>query len=199
MKVVCLQPFLCSRNDLIELFRLRIPLQCGLAFVFLNPEDGIIGIGIDGLVVKPLIPAKGKGMNDGEKLSDVIGAMNGTKVEHTLACLQIDSLVLHGSGIAGAGCIHSPCIGTYFHRQWTYGVVAVIGRVLSHHLLTISLHSLWNFDTQQAHAILDDLGYVLRQHQTEESLLLIWFVQDGVVMIELVEHLCELVAVVGDA
>ena len=196
---MCLQPLFGAEDNLVKFFCFGGAFQLGLTLAFLHPEDGIVRVAVDGLTVESLLPAESQGMHDGEEFPDIIRAFDRTIVEHAIARLKVYRLVFHGSRIAGAGCVHSPCIGTYLHRQWKYGVVAIIGRVLIRHLLTIGLHSLWNFDTQQAHAILDDLGYVLRQHQTEESLLLIWFVQDGVVMIELVEHLCELVAVVGDA
>ena len=61
------------------------------------------------------------------------------------------------------------------------------------------LHALWHLDAQQTHGVLDDLGHILGQNKAEELLLLIRLVEDRVVMIELIEHLGELVAVVGDA
>ena len=63
----------------------------------------------------------------------------------------------------------------------------------------LTLHALWDFNTQQSHTVLQDLGYVTGYHQTDLLLGFVLLVEDAVVMIELVEHLGELVAVVGNA
>ena len=70
---------------------------------------------------------------------------------------------------------------------------------LSQHAETWSLHSLRHFDAQQGHAVLDDLGHVAGNDQTRLLLALVLLVEDGVVVVELVEHLGQLVAVVGNA
>ena len=62
-----------------------------------------------------------------------------------------------------------------------------------------TLHALRNLNTQESHTVLQDLRYVLGQHQADGLLLLVRLVQDGVIVIELVEHLGQLVAVVGNA
>ena len=54
-----IEPLLGSQNDLIELFCLRGTLKLGLTFALLNPEDGVVRVGIDGLVVQALIPTEG--------------------------------------------------------------------------------------------------------------------------------------------
>ena len=61
------------------------------------------------------------------------------------------------------------------------------------------LHTLGHFDAEEAHAVADDLGHVAGQHQTHLLLGLVGFVQDGVVVVELVEDLRQFVDVVGDA
>lgn len=94
------EPVFCSGNDLEERFRLGVALKFCLAFALLNPEDGIVRIAVDGFVVQTLIPAKGKGMDDGEKLPDVVGAVDRTIVEHTIACLQVDGLIFHRPRVA---------------------------------------------------------------------------------------------------
>ena len=60
------------------------------------------------------------------------------------------------------------------------------------------LHSLRYLDTQQTHTVLDNLCYVLGQHQAYGLLLLIGLVEDREVVVELVEYLRQLIAVVGD-
>ena len=94
------EPVFCSGNDLEERLRLGVALKFCLTFALLNPEDGIVRIAVDNLVVQTLIPAKGKGMDDGEKLPDVVGAVDRTIVEHTIACLQVDGLVFHRPRVA---------------------------------------------------------------------------------------------------
>ena len=43
-EIVGLKPVLGSDNDLIELFCLGCALQFCLAFAFVHPEDGIVGV-----------------------------------------------------------------------------------------------------------------------------------------------------------
>ena len=142
-------------------------------------------------------------MDDGEELTNIVGTMNRTKMKHTIARLQIDGLVFHRTRITRASCIHSPRVCPYLWRQGQNRVVAVcrgINLFFHFSLFTFHfLHALWHLDAQQTHGILDDLGYILGQHKTEELLLLVGLVEDRVVMIELIEHLGELVAVVGNA
>ena len=63
----------------------------------------------------------------------------------------------------------------------------------------IYLHALRHLYAEQRHAVLQRLANVLCQNETHNLLLLRLGVEDGVVVVELVERLCELVAVVGDA
>ena len=62
-----------------------------------------------------------------------------------------------------------------------------------------TLHSLGNFDTQQAHGVLDDLRHVAGQHKAHGLLVGVGLVEYRVVVVELVEHLRQFVAVVGNA
>ena len=61
-----------------------------------------------------------------------------------------------------------------------------------------ALHPFGHFDAEEAHAVLDDLGHVLGYDEAHGLLLLVGLIEDRVVVIELVEHLRELIAVVGD-
>ena len=58
------------------------------------------------------------------------------------------------------------------------------------------LHPFGHFDAEEAHAVLDDLGHVLGYDEAHGLLLLVGLIEDRVVVIELVEHLRELIAVV---
>ena len=194
---MCVQPVLCPFDDLEELFRLRGTLQFRLAFSLADPKDGVVGVGIDGLVVQTLLPTEGKGVNNRQKLSDVVRAVHGTIVKHAITRLQIDGLIFHWARIARACCINSPSVSPYFQRQWKYGVMTICRGIykLCHQLL----HALRHLDAQQTHAILDNLGDVLCQHQAHGLDVLVGLVEDGVIVIELVENFRQFIAVVGDA
>ena len=61
---MCLEPVLGSKDYLVELFCLWGSLQFGLTLALLNPEDSVVRIRIDDLVVQPLLPTEGEGMDD---------------------------------------------------------------------------------------------------------------------------------------
>jgi hypothetical protein len=61
------------------------------------------------------------------------------------------------------------------------------------------LHAFGDLDAEKCHAVLQNLGHVASQHEAHGFLLLVGFVEDAVVVIELVEDLGEFVAVVGNA
>ena len=114
--IVSLQPVLCSCNHLKKWLGLFISLQFGLALALLYPEDGIIAVGVDGLVVESLVPAECQCMDDGEKFPDVIRAVHRTIVEHAGTCLQVYGLVFHRSRISRACCIHRPSVCPHLRR-----------------------------------------------------------------------------------
>lgn len=60
------------------------------------------------------------------------------------------------------------------------------------------LHSFWNLDAEQRHTVLQDLCHVGCKNQTGNLLSLALSIQDAVVVIELVELLGQLVAVVSN-
>lgn len=192
---MCLKPVFSPGNDLEERLRLWRALQLCLALPLRHPENGIVTVGIDGLIGQALLPTEGKGMHDGQELPDIISAMNGTVMKHSIACLQVYRLIFHRTRIARTGRIHRPSIGPHFHWQGKYGIVAVCRWIDFLH----DLHALRHFDTKQCHTTLDDLGHVLGQHQTDSLLLLVGLVKNRVVVVELVKYLCQFVAVVGDA
>ena len=61
-----------------------------------------------------------------------------------------------------------------------------------------SLHSFWNLDAEKCHTVLQDLSDIGSKNQTGDFLCLALSIQDAVVVIELVELLGQLVAVVGN-
>ena len=107
------EPVFGSGDDLIELFGLGSVLQFGLALFLAYPELGIYAVAINYLVGNALLLHQGEGVDDGEKLADVVGAVDRTIMENLGTGLKVDALVFHRTGIAGTGGIHSPSVGYY--------------------------------------------------------------------------------------
>lgn len=112
------EPVLCAGYDLMELRGLGSMLQFGLALFLFYPQLGIHAVAIDYLVSNPPLFHQGKGVDYGEELADIIGAVKWTVVENLCSRLQVYALVFHRTGIAGTGCIYSPGICHYFIGQW---------------------------------------------------------------------------------
>ena len=112
------EPVLCTGYDLMELRGLGSMLQLGLALFLFYPQLGIHAVAVDYLISNPPLLHQGKGMDYGEELADIIGAVKWTVVENLCSRLQVYALVFHRTGIAGTGCIYSPGICHYFIGQW---------------------------------------------------------------------------------
>ena len=61
-----------------------------------------------------------------------------------------------------------------------------------------NLHPLRHLNAQQSHTRLDDFGDSIAERETHGTLLLVLFFQNGEVMVEAVELLGKVVAVVGN-
>ena len=107
---------LCTGNDLVKLFCLGCALKFGLAFPLAHPENGIVRIRVNGLVVKSLLPSQSQGMNNSQKFADIVRAVNRSIVEYASSRLQIDGLIFHRTRITGTGCIHRPCVCPHLRR-----------------------------------------------------------------------------------
>lgn len=129
VEVVRHEPFLRPSDDLVELFCLRCPLQFRLAFSFPHPKDGIVRVGVDCFRVQSLLPEECECVDDGQKFTNVVGALHGSEVEYAVACLQVDGLIFHGSWVSRAGGVHGPRVRRHFHGEWKDGVGAVTGRI----------------------------------------------------------------------
>jgi len=102
--------------------------ELGLAMLVAHPEDGIVRVGVDSLVVYALLVHEGQGVYDGEELADVVGATNGAEMEDLRPCGQVDALVFHRSWVSGTGSVHRPRVCSHLRRQGQHGVVAIVGR-----------------------------------------------------------------------
>ena len=111
------EPVFGTGDDLIELLGLRSALQFGLALFLVYPELGIHADAVDYLVGNAFLSHQGEGVDDGEELADVVGAVDRTIVENLRTSLKINALVFHRTGISGAGCIHSPGVRLHLIGQ----------------------------------------------------------------------------------
>ena len=118
------EPVFGTGDDLIELLGLRSALQLGLALLLVYPELGIHAVAVDYLVGNAFLGHQGEGVDDGEKLADVVGAVDRTIVENLGTGLKVDALVFHRTWIAGTGGIHSPSVGSYLVGQRQNGIVS---------------------------------------------------------------------------
>ena len=81
---------------------------------------------------------QGEGMDDGEKLADVVGAVDRTIVENLGTGLKVDALVFHRTGIAGTGGIHSPGVSYYLVWQRQNCIVSPCRRIYGHFIHLVS-------------------------------------------------------------
>ena len=136
-------------------------------------------------------------MDNGQKLSDIIGAKNRTKVKDLSTCGKVDGTVFHLTGIARTGRVNSPSVRAHLHRKRQYGVVTVGGGIDQHALRV--LHPFRHFNTQQTHAVADNLGHIGGKNQSQGLFLRSVGVENAVVVIELIELFGQFIAVVGNA
>ena len=104
------EPVFGTGDDLIELLGLRSAKQLGLALLLVYPDLGIYAVAVDYLAGNALLCHQGEGVDDGEELADVVGAVDRTLVKNLGAGLKVDALVFHRTRISGTGSIYSPGI-----------------------------------------------------------------------------------------
>ena len=164
------EPCLGASDYLIEGFGLLCALQFGLALSLLNPQYGVVRVGVDGLACNALAVEQCKRVYNGEEFAYVVGAVHRTEVEHLRSGGKVDGLIFHRTRIARACCVHRPGVCRHLHGQRQHRIVAVVGRIECIHKAT--LHALRYLNTQQCHAVLQRLANVLSQYQTYDLLVL---------------------------
>ena len=102
--VVFLQPFLGTFNEFIEPGCAGVANEGGSAFAVLDPEHGVATVGKDGNLPTFLL-AEGKGMNDGEKLTDVVRPIDRTEMKDFRGGTEMHAAIFHLSRIARAGSL----------------------------------------------------------------------------------------------
>src|SRR3712207_838065 len=123
------QPCLGTGDNLIEGLGGGSTLQLGLTLLFLDPQNGVITVGINDFITNTLLLHQGQRMDDGQELTDIVGTLHRPEMKHPGTRLQVDSLILHGAGIARAGRIYRPCVGFHLQRQGQHRIVTPIGRI----------------------------------------------------------------------
>ena len=131
------EPSFGARDDLKELFGLGVAHKFGLALPLVHPQYGVVAVGIYRLLKSALLHQR-KGVDNGEKLSDVVCAMDRAEMEHLFARGQVYATVFHRAGIAAARRVHRPSIGSHAHGQWQNSVVAVGWRIGWHLIVHIA-------------------------------------------------------------
>ena len=126
--VVAVEPLLGALDELEKLFGARCTLEAGATLVGFDPQKGVATIGVDGHG-EALPLEEGEGVDDGEELSDVVGAVDGAEVEYFLACAQIDATIFHRSGISRTSCIDCQGVGFDGGGKGEHGVVTPRGRI----------------------------------------------------------------------
>lgn len=103
------EPLLGSCDDLVEVFRLGVADELGLASLLFHPKHGIAGVGVDGRVLA-LTVEHGQGMNDGQELANIVCAQWVFLVKNLGAGLRVHALVLHHAGVAATSSIHADAV-----------------------------------------------------------------------------------------
>ena len=100
-----MQPLLCPLYQLKQGLGTFVTGKFGLAFLLLHPTDGITAITIHGHV-QPFLLEQGKGVDNGEKLTNVICTVHRAEMKHLLEAGQVNAPILHHARIAATGRIH---------------------------------------------------------------------------------------------
>ena len=124
------QPVLGAGDDLMELGRPGVAHQRSLALALLDPQRRIVGVGVDDLPLDASLLHERQGVDNSEKLSDIVCPVDRAIVEHLLARLQVDAPILHRAWIARTGRIDRPGIGIDLWGQRQDGIVAPGGGIL---------------------------------------------------------------------
>ena len=132
------QPVLGTGDDLIEFGRPGVAHELGLALALLDPQRRIVGVGVDDLSLDASLLHERQGVDNGEKLSDIVCPVDRAIVEYLLARLQVDAPILHRTRIARTGCIDRPGIGIDLWGQRQDGIVAPRGGILREVFVHIS-------------------------------------------------------------
>ena len=104
------QPLLGTADDLVEGFGFGRVFKFRLAMLFIDPRHRRETVGIDDFVGDSALFHQCKGVDNRQKLADVVRAENGSEMKHLRTRRKVDALILHLPGIARTGGIDGPSV-----------------------------------------------------------------------------------------
>ena len=119
---VRLEPGFGAGNHFVELFGARGARQLRATLLAAHPRNGGGRIGINGHF-RALLVQEGEGVDDGEKLADVVRAVDGAEMKDLARFGEEDAAVFHRTGIAGAGGVDTERLEAHFGQHLGRGHV----------------------------------------------------------------------------
>ena len=113
---VRLEPGFGAGNHFVELFGARGARQLRATLFAAHPRNGGGRIGINGHF-RALLVEEGEGMDDGEKFTDVVRAVDGAEVKNLAPLGEKDAAVFHRTGISGAGGVDTERLEAHFGQD----------------------------------------------------------------------------------
>ena len=126
---VCLEPRFGTLDELKEFFGLFSTIKQGLARLLAHPTDSRAAIAVDNHL-EPLLVEHGQGVDDGEKLANIIGAVYGAEVKYLLAVAEVYTTVLHRARVAATRGIYGKGIALHYGGQCVEGKGRRVGLLL---------------------------------------------------------------------
>ena len=102
------KPLLGTADDFVEFFGFGRMFEFGLAMFFMDPRHCRETVGIDDFVGDSALFHQCEGVDNRQKLADVVRAENGSEMEHLFARRKVDALIFHLSGITRTSGIDGP-------------------------------------------------------------------------------------------
>ena len=97
-----------TADDFVEFFGFGRMFEFGLAMFFMDPRHCRETIGIDDFIGDSALFHQCEGVDNRQKLADVVRAENGSEMEYLFARRKVDALVFHLSRIARTSGIDGP-------------------------------------------------------------------------------------------
>ena len=119
---VRLEPGFGAGNHFVELFGARGARQLRATLFATHPRNGGGRIGINGHF-RALLVEEGEGMDDGEKFTDVVRAVDGAEMKNLAPLGEEDAAVFHRTGIAGASGVDTERLEAHFGQDLGRGHV----------------------------------------------------------------------------
>ena len=86
------QPLLGTTDDFVEFFGFGCMLKFCLAMFFMNPRHRRETVGVDDFIGDSALFHQCEGVDNRQKLADVVRAENGSEMEHLFARRKVDAM-----------------------------------------------------------------------------------------------------------